>query len=309
MAKYLSRLLIKLIKHFKTVDGDFIRYGNQEVWQKNGFSIVPNHYYSPIPDLSLLKKDSFTKESNLPGINLNIDQEVLLLKNLSKFSKELNKFTYLTRDIDNQKDPKFYFGNMAFDNVDACIYYCLIRSLKPKLIIEIGSGWSTKIAASASQANKNTKIISIEPYPQPILRKGFPGLSKLIEQKIQDVPVNFFSKLSKNDILFIDSSHTVKSQGDVNYLVLEVLPRLKKGVWVHIHDIFLPWDYPMSWVTKEYRFWNEQYIIQAFLVFNNHYQIALANHYLCRKNPKLIKKIFPMLREFSGGSLWCRKVK
>jgi hypothetical protein len=305
----LPQVLVKLIGYFKTQTGDFVSYGDLVYWQKNGFSIIPNHYYSPIPDLASLPPNVFTRESELPGIKMQVEKQVLLLKKLAKYAKELKEFSYISRGIDGQKDPKFYFGNLAYDNLDAGVYYSFIRHVKPKLVLEVGSGWSTKIAAAAALKNKQTKLVAIEPYPQPILKKGFPGLSRLIEKKIEDVPLQSFEKLGKNDILFIDSSHTVKTGGDVNYLFLEVLPRIKKGVWIHIHDIFLPWEYPQKWVKEEFRFWNEQYLVQAFLLFNDHFEIMIANNLLVNKKNQLVRNLFPVLKEVGGGSLWIRKIK
>lgn len=309
MRKQLSRLLVRLVNHFKTNEGDFIRFGNQNFWQENGFSIIPNHYYSPIPDLKSLRSEVFSRSSQMKGVDLNENEQISLLGNLSKFYPEVRNFSQITSKIDGQKDSRFYFGNLAFDNLDACIYYCLIRFLKPKLIVEVGSGWSTKMAASAALKNKFTKLISIEPYPQPILKRGFPGLSRLIEKKIEDVPVDYFNSLGDGDILFIDSSHTVKTGGDVNYLFFEILPRLKKGVWVHVHDIFLPWEYPKNWVTEEFRFWNEQYLLHAFLIFNDSFQVKIANSFLANKRDRFVKGLFPNLVDYGGGSFWIRKIK
>jgi hypothetical protein len=305
----LSKLLVRLVRYFRKQRGDFISYGNLEIWQRNGFSIIPNHYYSPIPDLALLGTKVFTNESRLTGVKMQIEKQKFFLKKLSKYDSELKDFATLTREVDGQCDPKFYFGNMAYDNLDACIYYSIVRHLKPKLVIEVGSGWSTKIAAAAVLKNNETKLVSIEPYPQPILKKGFSGFTKLIEKKIEDVPLSFFSNLGKGDILFVDSSHTVKTGGDVNYLFLEILPRLKKGVWVHVHDIFLPWEYPQKWVRQEYRFWSEQYLLQSFLIYNSHFEVVIANNLLANKQGRLIRSLFPSLKDVGGGSFWIRKIK
>jgi hypothetical protein len=145
----------------------------------------------------------------------------------------------------------------------------MFRHFQPRLIIEVGSGFSSLVAAEAIAKNKDSALICIEPFPPDFLRAGFPGLRSLIEKKVQDMDVEFFSQLQSGDILFIDSSHTVKIGGDVNFLFLEVLPRLKPGVIVHVHDIFLPFDYRRDWVIDEFRFWSEQYLLQAFLTFNS----------------------------------------
>ncbi|NMC98451.1 MAG: hypothetical protein GYA62_01830, partial [Bacteroidales bacterium] len=130
---------------------------NFDYWQKNGLHITPNHFYSPIPDTSKFKNKDFSEKS-LVGININIEKQLYMLKLLSKFKTEFNKFKLIKEGVDSQTDSNYYFNNLAFDNVDALSYYGLIRLLKPKKIIEIGSGWSTKIAAQACLENKNTKL-------------------------------------------------------------------------------------------------------------------------------------------------------
>ena len=118
----------------------------------------------------------------------------------------------------------------------------MVRHFQPRLIIEIGGGFSTLLLTEAAARNNTSALTCIEPFPQEFLKQGFPGLHRLIEKKVEDIDLEFFSELHSGDILFIDSSHTVKIGGDVNYLFLEVLPRLEPGVIVHIHDIFLPFD-------------------------------------------------------------------
>jgi hypothetical protein len=233
------------------------------------------------------------------------EQLTLLKNNFPKFKKEY-------RNIHCSGDPQgciYYFNNSAFDGVDGLVYYCMIRDFNPKKIIEVGSGWSTKIAAQAALLNGNTELISIEPYPQPFMQKLFPGLSKVIVNKVENIPIKFFDSLSSSDILFIDSSHTVKTGGDVNYLFLEILPRLKKGVIIHIHDIFFPFDYPPDWVLKEHRSWAEQYLLQAFLMFNHSYKILYSNSYMGYKHLKEVKNVFPNSPFYKGGSIWIQKIK
>ena len=116
----------------------------------------------------------------------------------------------------------------------------MVRHFQPRLIIEVGSGFSSLLLGEAAAKNKSSALICIEPFPREFLREGFPGLQSLIEKKVQDIDLEFFSQLQSGDILFIDSSHTVKIGGDVNYLFLEVLPRLKPGVIVHVHEFSFP---------------------------------------------------------------------
>src|SRR4029077_17078568 len=172
---------------------------------------------------------------------------------------------------------------------------------------EVGSGFSSLILGNAAARNDSSGLICIEPFPRDFLRDGFPGLQSLIEKNVQNIGLEFFSQLDSRDILFIDSSHTVKIGGDVNYLFLEVLPRLKPGVIVHVHDIFLPRDYRRDWVMDEFRFWTEQYLLQAFLMFNSDFEVLMANSYLSHYYEEDLKATYPSLPSWDGGSFWMRR--
>jgi hypothetical protein len=191
----------------------------------------------------------------------------------------------------------------------------MIRYFKPKKIIEIGSGFSTYISARAALMNKekdvvNTELIAVEPFPNDTLKRGFPGLSALIQKPLEQVDLDLFLSLEANDILFIDSTHVLKIGGDVKYLYLEILPRLRNGVIVHSHDIFLPREYPKSWVIDNHWFWTEQYLLQAFLAFNSAFEILWASQYMSRKYPNESSFVFPSYRKDSllgPGSFWIKR--
>ncbi len=193
----------------------------------------------------------------------------------------------------------------------------MIRHFKPKRIIEIGSGNSTYCSALAIRKNKENdrnydcEFIAIEPYPNETLKKGFPELTKLIPKKLQDVPLETFMNLKENDILFIDSSHVLYIGNDVKYEFLEILPRINKGVIIHIHDIFLPKEYPPVWIFNLFRFYNEQYLLQAFLTLNNNFKVIWAGKYMHLKHEEKLKKIFNSfskdITDFRSKSL--KKVK
>jgi len=187
------------------------------------------------------------------------------------------------------------------------VAYCMVRHFQPQLVIEVGSGFSSLVLADAAASNGRAPLICVEPFPRDFLRKGFPGLETLIEKDVQQIDLEFFSQLQSGDILFIDSSHTVKIGSDVNYLFLEVLPRLKPGVIVHVHDIFLPFDYRRHWVLDEFRFWTEQYLLQAFLTCNAQFEVLLANYYLSRYYEEDLQAVFPDLDSWIGGSFWMRR--
>jgi hypothetical protein len=145
-----------------------------------------------------------------------------------------------------------------------------------------------------------------------VLRAGFPGLTRLIPQMVQEVPLALFEELAENDILFIDSSHVVRTGSDVLYEYLEILPRLKKGVLVHIHDIFLPGEYPRPWVRDLNRYWTEQYLLQAFLAFNDSFEILLPTAYLHAHAPEVLEESFRDIQRDDGwiySNFWMRKIR
>jgi hypothetical protein len=281
------------------------------IGQRMGIHITPNHFYYPIPDTRTLKDDLWQKQSELDGIDINEKGQIDLLSMLSsKFKREYESFPKYKTPISYQ----FYLNNSAFGPVDAEILYCMIRNFKPKKIFEIGSGNSTYLAAQATIKNKEEddrecELIAYEPFPNGTLKAGFPGLSKLIPTKIQDIPLFEFDELKENDILFIDSSHVLKIGSDVQYEYLNILPKLNKGVIVHIHDIFLPAEYPREWILNEYRFWNEQYLLQAFLINNNAFDVLWAGSYMHLKHPDELEKAFSSYNKSSvwPGSFWMRK--
>ena len=268
------------------------------VWEQHGFHVTPVHFYQPIPDTRELPETLWKQPSDLVGIDMNDEMQIDLLRNhFTKFQEECSNFP--AEPPPGQRRP--------FRGVDALAAYCMVRHFQPRLIIEVGSGFSSLALGQAAAKNKNSALICIDPFPSDFLRKGFPGLRSSIEEKIQDIDLEFFSQLQSSDILFIDSSHTVKIGGDVNYLFLEVLPRLKPGVIVHVHDIFLPFEYRRDWVLDEFRFWNEQYLLQAFLTFNSEFEVLLANSYLNHCHQQDLKAAFGNLPSWAGGSFWMRR--
>jgi hypothetical protein len=270
------------------------------LWEQRGFHVTPVHFYAPIPDTQSLPETLWNRPSELVGIEMNESLQLDLLGN--HFSKFRNEYSTLsTEPPSGEKRP--------FHGVDALVAYCMVRHFQSRLIIEVGSGFSSLVLAQAAAKNKNSTLICIDPFPGKLLRNAnsIPALQSLMEKKVQDIDVEFFSQLGSGDILFIDSSHTVKIGGDVNYLFLEVLPRLNPGVIVHLHDIFLPFEYQRDWVMDEFRFWTEQYLLQAFLAFNSEFEVLLANYYLSRYHEEHLRAAFPDLPRWIGGSFWMRR--
>ncbi len=271
-------------------------------WEKLGFHISPNHYYDPLPIITELSDDIWNRRSKLTGININEKTQFQILKEFSIFKGEYDNFP-----LNKQKNLQIYYvNNKAFESVDGEILYCFIRHFKPKKIIEIGSGASTLLISQAiiknrEENNSICEFITIDPYPKNFVENKPPGLTKLLKDKVQNISVSFFEELNENDILFIDSSHVLKIDSDVFYEYLEILPRLNKGVLVHVHDIFLPAEYPRALIHTSFRFWNEQYLLQAFLTFNEEFEILWAGSFLHLNYPSILEKAF---NSYSRDKRW-----
>jgi hypothetical protein len=189
-----------------------------------------------------------------------------------------------------------------------------MRTLNPKRIIEVGSGMSSAVMMDVNDQFFENKIelTFIEPYPdllREVLRAEDQAQNTILVDKVQNVPMTEFEALEENDILFIDSSHVSKMGSDVNFLFFHVLPKLKKGVFVHVHDINVHFEYPWEWI-KEGRTWNEAYLLRSFLMFNNSFSIQYFNSYMAHYFRKEINKSLPFMehQENSGCSIWLQKI-
>ena len=282
------------------------------LWQLLGLNISLNNYYSPVPDVKTLKEVLWSSPSKLVGIDMN-EEEQLKLLSLFVF---LFKTEYESFPKGKTKTPyEYYVNNAFFGSVDGEILYCIIRHFKPRKIFEIGSGFSTYLTSQAILRNKkedsayDCNFVVVDPYPNETIRRGFSGLSRIVMNKVQDVPLSEFQKLKDNDILFIDSSHVLKIGSDVQFEYLEIVPRLSRGVIIHSHDIFLPSEYHKSWILKEHIFWNEQYLLQAFLAFNNSYKVLWAGNYMHLRHPKELRLAFSSYTGETPASFWIKKDK
>jgi Sulfotransferase family/Methyltransferase domain len=273
--------------------------------EERGFHVTVPHYYSPIPTVTQLRDDVWESPSELVGMDLNIDGQLELLQDVfPRYRAEYDALSSAPSD-----DPRdFHLNNGLFDGTDATVMYCMVRHFSPHLFVEIGSGWSSRLIAEAALRNKRTELVCIDPYADSTLRGGLPGLAKVIPKHVETVGFAPFERLDHGDMLSIDSSHVVRTGNDVRFLYLEVLPRLKPGVIVHVHDIFLPFEYPKHWVVDEQRFWNEQYLLQAFLTYNPEYEVMLCNSFLGVHFADLLRATFPTAPWWGGGSFWMRRV-
>ena len=292
----------------------FILFQNLGIFEKLSLYIMPIHYYYPSPDLDVIRRDPRwdLRPKEIAGIDLNEDYQLKLLQ--LEFPKYVNEYDFPLEKKDIGKTNAFYFNNHMFANTDAEVYYCMIRTFKPNIIIEVGGGRSTQICLTASEKNYEIykiekQIFVIEPYPnRKILIPMTKGSITLIESKVEEIDLDFFQQLHKNDILFIDSSHVIRSGGDVNYLILEVLPILNPGVLVHIHDIRLPYEISKRDILKG-TFFTEQYLLQAFLIGNENYEILWGTNFMSEKFETDVGKVFRSSfgGKYIGGSFWIRR--
>lgn len=263
------------------------------------------HFYSPIADPEDLRKREkriWAQSNEMPGINLNAHSQLDLLKALEPYTHDINW------SIEQpEESTRYFYSNDQYPVLDAEFLYAMLRHFRPKQMIEVGSGWSSLITAEVNRIHlgNTLEFTCIEPYPRQFLIDGVAGITRLIRERVEDVELTFFDRLDAGDILFIDSSHVSKAGSDVNYLFFEIIPRLKPGVIVHIHDIFLPDEYPKIWVIDQGRNWNEQYLVRAFLQFNSEWKVLWASHFMGTRYTKQVQSTFPRYPSYGGGgSIW-----
>lgn len=263
-----------------------------------------NHYESPYPNIVEIhkkQKELFDKNKEVLDIDFNVAGQLELLKGMEKL--EVPQWP-----MERMEKYRYYYENSWFRKGSADALCYMIQFLKPENIIEVGSGYSTAVMLDTNEnyfGNK-IKIISIEPHAERLraLLKSTDNLD-IMETKLQEISFKVFDRLKKNDILFIDSSHVSRIGSDVNYIFFEILPRLKKGVYIHFHDMRYPFVYPPEWVY-EGRAYNEMYLMRAFLMNNKEYSVQLFGSLLEEKYHKVISD---KLRGIGSNSLWIKKEK
>lgn len=267
----------------------------------------PGHFYSPVPDIAELGSEEVSNrvwpaEPRDPvGINWRSADQLQLLSELASQPPMVVPRT--------SEDPQEYrLENEMFNGADAWFLQAMLRWLKPRRVIEVGCGFSSLLTARVNREylERRTDVTCIEPYPPDFMVNGVHGITRLIQSRAELVPRELYAELEAGDVLFIDTSHTVKTGNDVRFLLQEVVPQLAPGVIIHIHDIFLPFDYPREWVLDG-RAWNEQYLVEAFLSFNNAFEVLLAASWLRHHHYAAVASAAPVLAELGGVSLWLRR--
>jgi predicted O-methyltransferase YrrM len=273
---------------------------------------TPGHFYSPIPDINAVnaKADLLFKdppEMEVPGVQMNPE---IQQQHLQDFYKMADSLPF---PEEKSEKTRYFYNNHSFAYADAITLHCMMRKYKPKRIIEIGSGFSSCVMVDTNELffNNSIRITNIEPYPD-FFFKTLPekdrAKNRVLVNLVQDVDLKIYEELEENDILFIDSSHVSKVGSDVNHEFFEIIPRLKKGVLVHVHDIFHPFEYPYDWIA-EGRAMNENYILRAFLQYNETFQVLFMSNYVSRYFRQELEKNLPLFLKNSGGNFWMKKIK
>jgi len=288
---YLSSIWLKFVR--------FIGLNKIEdkIFMHVGILPILDDYYQPLINPKKHLKRSLRENRNINEFDFNVKEQLDLLKKFN-FNEEILKFP-----LNKRKEGEFFFNNNMYSSGDAEYLYSIIRLFKPKRVVEIGSGFSTIMASNAISKNRqedknyNCSHVCIEPYERYWLEKI--GI-EVVRDKVENIDKLFFAKLEPNDILFIDSSHIIRPQGDVLFEYFEILPELKSGVLVHIHDIFTPKDYPDRWIYENHLLWNEQYLLEAFLMYNTSFKIIAALNFLAHNYPNELAEKCPYYANKQG---------
>ena len=309
-SKAIFRLIKNPLKYLNLLDSDNYRFLT---------TFQPGHFYSPIPEYTDIFKNGNSlidrTITEIAGINLNTQNQKKLITEFSKYYEDM------PFPEQSSSDVRFWLDNGLFSYGDPVILYSIIRHFKPQKIIEIGSGYS-----SAAMLDVNDKFfegaidfVFVEPYPDrlyDLLTESDKTKYLIYEKKIQETPLDIFSSLSANDILFIDSSHVAKTGSDLLYIISEILPHLNSGVILHFHDIFWPFEYPNEWYVDG-RAWNEAFFLRAFLQFNDTFEVVYYNSQMKTHYQELLEQnlpaalIKPSNFPYTQGntSLWLRKTR
>jgi hypothetical protein len=271
----------------------------------------PGHFYSPIVDPGTVERTRvWPYQPEVLGIDFNDASHVSILRD--EFPRFMPQFDYPQALKLTPTLPAFFRDNGQFATLDAPALFVLLRAWKPRRIIEVGSGFSTLLMADINRRflGRGVNISCIDPYPPAFLRHGVDGIARQVERRVQELPLEHFADLQAGDLLFIDSSHVAKTDSDVNFLFFDVFPRLAAGVLVHLHDIFLPHDYPPDWVLGENRSWNEQYLLRALLMHSSGFEMLFGCSYAFWRYPGLVIAALANAdgAGYGGGSFWMRRL-
>ena len=307
--------ILKIVVVFKNVIARFLSPNAASVpppIRRSVTWVPPGHFYSPLvdPDDRHVARILDNLEASIlpPDTGVILDDE-RILATLNRISCNYPEMPFSDQKI---RGLRYHFRNGAFEQGDGTVYFCMLRDISPKRVIEVGSGFSSCLIMDTNDRffNRGIEVKFIEPYPETFNRLTVGDSyyrERLICSPIQDVPTSVFQTLTAGDILFIDSTHVGKMGSDVNDYLFRILPRLAAGVLIHIHDIPYPFEYPSDWIRKENRSWNEAYLLRAFLQFNPVFRVIYFNHYVYKVHRDLLAEKMPKCLENPGASIWIEK--
>lgn len=274
--------------------------------QRLGYHFQANDYYSPLNDLDWLEEnpDIWREPHRTPNIDWNDEGQRAMVEEVARYVEELKDVP-----VEPPANPiGFGWHNDFWNNADALVQYGLLRSRKPKRVVEIGSGWSSMLMQRALAMNQeHCEVSLVDPYPNEAIMAVLPDNWRVHRSMLQRAPSKLFESLESGDFCFYDGSHCSNTGSDVNWFFFDVLPKLASGVLIHLHDIFLPEPYPDDWIFDRGQSWNEQFLLQAFLMHNNDYEILLGNRYISKHHPDLLKEKYKGIQPIWGVSFWMRK--
>lgn len=277
-------------------------------------NVPPGHYHSPLQGKSE-RRDSASaiRERDvvlaLPDVDMRSERQLDLL---TRFGSHAARFPW--HELPGS-DPalRYSYGNEWYHHGDGAVYAALLMEMRPSRVIEVGSGYSSALLLDVDERflGGSTTISFIEPFPDRLRSLVSPAdlQGRLQQTSMQQVPIERFRELGANDVLFIDSTHVSRPDSDVNYLFFDVLPSLRSGVLVHLHDIHWPFEYPAEWVEAAWS-WTETYLARAFLAYNADFEVFFMNSYLREVYPEDVERDFPLLAKpgpSPAGSLWLRR--
>jgi hypothetical protein len=275
----------------------------REKLQQSGVNVVPCNFYSNIPSIDEVK-GSFEYDQNAPPYLLKaIFDEARMASVLSSLADFTADYAPPLR-LDEEACQGFFWENSQFSYSDAMSYYGMIKKCRPRRVLEVGSGYSSLVALDALRVNGG-ELICVEPYPRKFierLSKTHLRLKECRAQELDAATVN--GLLSDGDILFIDSTHTVKIGSDCLHIYLRLLPEIRKKIYIHVHDIFLPFGMPQHWAIDSHIYWTEQYLLLAWLIDNPRAKLIYGSAYGEAFQPELMKTMMHGRYQAGGSSIW-----
>lgn len=309
LREHTERLRGEAVEHLERAqwaEGELAR------WQRRTW-VEPGHFYSPLVNpVDPQVRAVLTKQSQSDPASWShpLLDDGRMLDWLERLAGQARGCPFPDKKTEGHR---YYFDNPAYSYGDAITLFAMLREIRPRRVVEVGSGYSSAALLDTREVTPGVaeQAVFIEPYPETLwglLAESDPARALIRAEPLQSAPIELFTALEENDLLFIDSSHILKTGSDVHDYLFRILPALKPGVWIHIHDIFFPFEYPPEWIDGQNRSWNEAYGLHAFLAFNRDFRIEFFNDYVYRKFAARAGELIPASQRSPGGSLWIRRM-